>query len=417
MVVTRMQDSYRPAVVLADGVVHIDGFLETDPDVVRAVGDATDPEAATHKLLQIGARATLSASVSIETSIVEHRFDGMANRFDQQLGKIVGSINETAEQLLGEDDGALAKILTDLRKDITVALDGTFDEDSKTSAIGKIDRVITEAVEQLDRRVRQTLDPHAADSPMAKTKRELIEVVKEQTGAILAEVKDISLAMVGHAARADVETRTTAKGFAYEDLVQADLGRVAAIHGDLVEHVGRSIGAAGTQRGDHLVRVCAEDTCGMDASFVLEAKDRKLSLSKTMQELDAALANHGALAAVAVFSSQGVAPTTVPFQWWGNKAIVVVDKDGADPRALHLAYAWARWVVRRSISADEETELDLGRVEAALTAARRALARHQTVKACHSAARKKIEESALHVADLVDEVDEALKVLWDELSR
>src|SRR6185503_1205900 len=198
---------------------------------------------------------TLSASVSMETSIVERRFDGMASRFDQQLGKIVGSINETAEQLLGENDGALAKIITDLRKDVTVALDGTFDEDSKTSAIGKIDRVITEAVEQLDRRVRLTLDPHAADSPMAKTKRELIEVVKEQTSAILTEVKDISLAIAGHAARAEVETRTTAKGFAYEDLVQADLGKIAAIHGDLVEYVGRSIGAAGTQRGDHLVRV------------------------------------------------------------------------------------------------------------------------------------------------------------------
>jgi len=155
----------------------------------------------------------------------------------------------------------------------------------------------------------------------------------------------------------------------------------------------------------------------LNASFVLEAKDRKLSLSKTLQELDAALANHGALAAVAVFSSQEVAPMTVPFQWWGNKAIVIVDKDDTDPGAMHLAYVWARWVARRSISADAETEVDLGRVEAALTAARRALARHQSVKACHSAAKKKIEEGAIHVADLVDEVDEALKVLWDELNR
>jgi hypothetical protein len=195
------------------------------------------------------------------------------------------------------------------------------------------------------------------------------------------------------------------------------LRRDRLAHGDLVEYVGRSIGAAGTQRGDHLVKVCAEDTCGMDASFVLEAKDRKLSLSKTLQELDAAVANHGAFAAVAVFSSQEVAPTTVPFQWWGNKAIVVVDKDDTDLRALHLAYAWARWIVRRSISADAETEVDLGRVEAALTAARRALARHQSVKACHSAAKKKIEEGGIHVADLVDEVDEGLKVLWDELNR
>jgi hypothetical protein len=87
--------------------------------------------------------------------------------------------------------------------------------------------------------VRTTLDPHAADSPMAKTKRELVEVMKEQTNAILTEMKNISLTIAAHAARAEVETRTTAKGFAYEDLVEAGLGKIAAIHGDLVDYVGR----------------------------------------------------------------------------------------------------------------------------------------------------------------------------------
>ena len=69
-----------------------------------------------------------------------------------------------------------------------------------------------------------------------------------------------------------------------------------------------------------------------------------------MEELDAALANRDALAAIAVFSAQDEAPTSVPFHHTGNKAIVVFDAEDGDDSALRLGYMWARWVVRRELA-------------------------------------------------------------------
>ena len=138
-------------------------------------------------------------------------------------------------------------------------------------------------------------------------------------------------------------------------------------------------------------------------------------MSKTMEELAKAIENHGALAAVAVFSRQEFAPVPLPFSWSGNRAVLVYDKDDPDNNALQLAYAWARWICRRELTADG-AGLDVGRIEAALTRARQALAKQQAARSCFTAVTKKIDEGAGHVTALVDEVRSALTELWDELN-
>lgn len=183
---------------------------------------------------------------------------------------------------------------------------------------------------------------------------------------------------------------------------------------DGLEHTSRTTGTTGTQNGDHCVRLAEDDTCGVDLRMVFESKDKAMTMPKAMAEIDKVMKNHDAVTGVLVFASRDIAPTETPFTWFGNRAIVVVDGEDPDSRALHLAYAWARWVARRSVSA-EEPGLDLVKVEAAFGVARRALTKHQSIKACHSAAREKIEDGAGHVADLIDEVDRALTDLWDAI--
>lgn len=410
--VTLLQTEGRPPVTIADGVAYFDGYTNSDPDVVHVLEEADDRSQAAGILLGIGARATRQASVSLETAIVERRFEGLVSRFDQQLQGTIRAIVEAQDGLLDEEDGALTAALSEWRKGVTADFQAAFDPTSKTSAIGKIDQVIAEATQRLERKVRETVDPGAPDSPMARATKAITETVKDQAREILRQLQDVAVAVAASAARAEVEAKTTRKGFRYEDVIQARLERIAAVHGDLVEPTARTTGSAGTQKGDHCVHISEEDTGGLDVRVVFESKDTGLSLPKSMAEVDKAMKNHDATAGVLVFAQQDLAPTDLPFTWWGNRAIVVVEGDDPEPRSLHLAYAWARWVARRSVSA-EGSEIDFSRVEAALGAARRALARHQSIKACHSASRKKIQEAADHVADLVDEVDQALTELWD----
>ena len=167
----------------------------------------------------------------------------------------------------------------------------------------------------------------------------------------------------------EVYEQTTGKGFDYEDLVDECIGTLAANYGDLAEVTAKQSGSSASHVGDEVVTLNRDDTHGVEARFTLEMKNRPLNLRKTMAELDEALCNRDALAAIAVFRSQEQAPTSVPFQHHDDKAIVVFDPDDEDDSALRLAYMWARWTVRKGLAVSEEAEFDLERV--ALPARRR----------------------------------------------
>src|SRR5439155_1211995 len=83
------------------------------------------------------------------------------------------------------------------------------------------------------------------------------------------------------------------------------------------------------------------------------------NMRKTMAELDEALGNRDALAAIAVFRSQDQAPTAVPFAHFDDKAIAVLDPDDEDESALRLAYMWARWTVRKGLAVGDEADVVL----------------------------------------------------------
>lgn len=402
--------------VLVDGAgVRIVDFVETDREVLRLFVEQEDPEEALHAVLRVGSQAVAVARTDFETHVVERRFEVMARTFDETVESAVERINDIGARLLEGDDALLPRLLDELKRSLAAVLEETFDEDSKTSAIAKMEAAFDGAAQRLDRNVRSTLDPDAPDSPLARTKKDILTTVKDQAAELHKEVRDVALAVAANKARADTVELTAIKGFSYEDLLDLGVSSVAAVHGDVAERVGTRPGAAGTKHGDLLVTLNAEDTCGLDARFVLECKDRRLGMAKTMEELEKALENHGATAAVAVFSRQELAPSPLPFSWSGNRAVLVYDKEDPDENALQLAYTWARWVCRRELTADA-TAVDMGRVEALLKRSRQALARQQAARACFTTAVKKIDEGTGHVTTLVEEVRAALSELWDELN-
>jgi hypothetical protein len=209
---------------------------------------------------------------------------------------------------------------------------------------------------------------------------------------------------------------TTGKGFTYEDAVHEAVARIASHHGDCAEQTGKTSGSTATQKGDEVVTLDADDTYGCEGRFVLEAKARKLNMRKTIEELDAALANREALAAIAVFSAADEAPTAVPFHHTGNKAIVVFDAEDGDDSALRLGYMWARWVVRRELAGSAAEDVDLDRIGGLIEDARRAIDRVTAIKRSHTQAKKSIDQAGEQVSALADEVREALDAVAEELS-
>ena len=134
-----------------------------------------------------------------------------------------------------------------------------------------------------------------------------------------------------------------------------------------------------------------------------------------MAELDQALCNRDALAAIAVFRSQEQAPTSVPFQHNDDKAIVVLDPD--DERRVRAA---SRLHVGALDGAQGARGRRGGRVRpraghGLLDDACRSLERHTAIKRFHTQARKSIDQAADQVRDLIGEVHESLDSLDTEL--
>src|ERR1700730_9270972 len=200
-----------PAVIVAGGVVQITVLVDSDPEVVRIVSEADDPEGTVHALLRIGAQAARIASTDLDTELVERRFASMVNGFDVTVSKAVAGITGATEQLLDEDSGSLPKVIAGMRQELEVLLGETFNADSKTSVIAKVELAVTDVVQQIVAHVRSTLSLDQPDSPLARTKRELTDVVRQEVGAVAKEMRDVGLALATKAAAAAVADKLTAK--------------------------------------------------------------------------------------------------------------------------------------------------------------------------------------------------------------
>jgi hypothetical protein len=349
--------------------------------------------------------------VSVDVDVIERSFSDLEHRFEARVGAAVDEIARSTAELLDEDDGALAGALGTFHESLEGLLGDTFDADSRTSVLAKIEELVLGTM-------RGLIAPEVDDSPIGRLRKELVETVQREVSEVAEEVRRVTDHLGILEATEEVYEQTTAKGFDFEDLVDECVGTLAAQHGDLAEPTGHVAGQTGSKVGDEVVTLNRDDTFGAEACFAIEVKNRKLTMRATMAELDEAIANRDAYAAVAVFRSQEQAPTAVPFTYSDDKAIVVLDPDDEDDAALRLGYMWARWTVRKQLAGADEEEgetLDVERVRCLLDDASRALERHATIKRAHTAARKGIEQAADQVEALVFESRQALDDLHAEL--
>jgi hypothetical protein len=406
----------RPATITTgEDLLVIERFGERDPEVVNLVAAAEDAESAVHRCLQTGARALGLAQVSLDASIVEHAFDGMSQQIGGQLDEAVKQIVGVTDALFDEDDGGVTQSLNGWREDVAKLLGETFDPESKRSVLAKLEGVLDEARERQVEAIRRVVDPDREDSPLGRHRTEIVKVVREGQQSLEKAIQEISEKIAVERAQAELIEKTAGKGFSFEDTVHEAVSEIAAVQGDVAERTGTTTGAAGSKCGDEVVTINPEDTRGIGARYAFELKDRKLGLNAILAELDAAIENREAAAAVAVFARAELSPVAAPFVTFGDRAIVVFDKETLDAGALRLACMWARWVARRELG-DDGAGLDIARIESLIEGARRALDRVSNVRRCHTTAVRKIEEASGQVGDMAREFESALDALAAEIS-
>jgi hypothetical protein len=404
-----------------DPVVYIDGddlvitdFRESDPEVLSVMREADDLPAAVHRGLAIGARALRAEQVSVDSAVVEREFDEMRVTFRRSVEEFADEIATKADELLDGEEGKIPKTLVEFRDGVETLLDTTFDPNNKQSAVTKLETVLTGAGREQVAAMRRLIDPENEESPLARYRSEIVKEIEKKGEAILQAFAELKTQLAVEEAKAVAFDQSAAKGFSFEDLLDAALTEIAAGFEDVAERVGGTPGGRG-RKGDFVVTLNPSDTNGESASYVLEAKDTPKKLPEILKELDQAMANRGAVAAIAVFARPEQSPIKLPFHPFDNKAVVVLDKDAPDELALRLACCWARWIARRNL-AKAADDIDLGRIAGLIEAARQGLATTSKIRTALNGSKTQIDRALGHVESLVVDVESALQGIEDEVA-
>lgn len=404
-----------PRVYEADGVVHIHDLTSADPDLIKMVAGAGDPEAVVQRALSTGARALAVAQVSVDTAVVENSFAALEAQLRALLDDASARVAGSATDVLDHPERGMAATLGSWKMQVASLLEQTFDPRYSDSAFGKFDTVLRDASERQLSATRRLLNPDADDSPLSR----LMTGVRDQVATVLDAVgrlaEQVAADKAATVATARALERSAVKGIAFEEQVVAAVTAIAAERGDVAEAVGRLDGVTGGRVGDIAVHVDPASIGGRSGSYVVECKDRRLSLKATLDELRRAAENREAPAAMAVFSGVDHCPVATPFAVFNDRAVVIYDKEDPDPAALRLGCAWARWIVQREARHGHHG-VDLDRVGQLIDEAHRALDRVSTVKRAHTAAIKKIGEASGHVAELNAAVSDVLERIEQALS-
>jgi hypothetical protein len=225
---------------------------------------------------------------------------------------------------------ALAEF-TNWREEFLARLDPGVEGSTATLLIQRLQELVGPEG-ALETRLSEALDIDAGDSAFAKLSRSI-----EEQFEVLR--RDLAGDRAADAARIVEAERGTAHGIEFEDVVEANLRQWAASSkGCIVERTTNTVGnlAAASKVGDFVV------TLSDGRRIVVEAK-RHASISLAgsggiLHELDNAMTNRAADAAVCI-AGRDAFPTEVGhFNVYGDRVLVVDEDDGA---MTAIAMQWA----------------------------------------------------------------------------
>lgn len=249
---------------------------------------------------------------------------------------------------------------------------------------------------QLEARLEAALDPEADGSALSG----LVATVETRFG----ELRDL---IVGNEAQRVEAQRGTAKGFAFEDVVEARLRSEArALGGAIVERTSLDSGTLGTASivGDCVVTLTDATRIAVEAKHT--ARIALTGKDGILEELDRAMVNRGAEWGLCV-SHDAVYPDEVGvFGIYGNRILVVDDGSG------ELIRVALRWITSAAQTGSDPSQIDVDVLTSHLERVRALAARFSRTKRALTAVQSSIEAVRGELdglrSELLDGMDDAM---------
>jgi hypothetical protein len=371
----------KPHVRVVGERLAIDGLELDDDTAVRVVRErderGEDPAGTVTDAIEIGARVLDREHAAANAEYVKAEFDKASREvesaFADKAREVAEFFDRRVEEVFGPESGQLAK-----------ELERRFSDDSSASVQNRVRDTMTELMAKAREDLVRQFSAADGSNPLADFKQGTIRAL-EQAEARRQRTEHVLLERLGELDKQlealrlekrkleeleEERERGAAKGRTFEELVAEAVDRIAAAQGDDAEAVGDQPGAIG-KTGDVLVDIDA--AAGPSRGrLVFEAKDRRLSKPKALEELDRAMEERDADFAVLVVPSEDEIPARLHGlrEYNGDKLVVALDPDDPSRLPLELGYRLARARVLMHRAGGGQLQADVVRetVERALAA-------------------------------------------------
>lgn len=359
------------SVRVAGDRIEVDRLTLTDGSLAAwlAVQPAEDHATLAERALRIGLTALQSVGVTVNLDAVRTEFERFADQSRAANERAAEALEGVLRSNFADGEGRLPRTLETFLGDrgkLRSMVEELFDPTRRDSAIGRISGMLDTYFDGDASRLARLLDPTRLGSPLHQFRTEVADgfrALQEKLVAIEA----------AQSARAGERAKSAAKGGDFEELIEGLLGDIARGANDLLERTGTDAGDNGRSKKGDFVLTLDPDLCrGSDIRVVVEAKDRKMSGREMRDELRAAKTNRDAAAALVIFTPAHAPAGIAPFDVRAGDVYAVIDPADPDVATLEAAVRLARLLALATLR-ESEADVDLGEVQAALTAIREAL--------------------------------------------
>jgi hypothetical protein len=390
------------------GAVVIDNLMIEDRTLVELVERRLEREITALETvtdaLEIGARVLDREATSAEVDAIRRELERVSaeaeHSFADRARTIAESLEKQFERFLGEDGGAMSKVLDAHSGELGELVAKHFSGDRSTAVQHEVKELVAKALSDSRQDLLRQFSAQDGHNPLADFKAAVVREVKrsgeshdkliEKLALLEGEVKRLHDASEAEAELVAERERGTSKGRAFEHQAFELVEALATARGDVAHHVGDERSASGGKKGDIVIEVDAA-TGPAKARIAIEAKDERLSKNRAWETLNSALAERDASFAILVVGSDEKVPAgREPLhEYEGNKMIVTLDKEALDGRALELAYRYAR--CRCLMAAERDLALDAAGVRDAAEEALSALRDAQKIRSSLTGANNSVK--------------------------
>jgi hypothetical protein len=317
---------------IEDGRALVEHLVVTDPEAIRLLGTASPEDRAEllQRIISVGARGITTMGVGIDVDSIDARVRSVVEGATEEAERTVAEILERGRRSIGEQfdpehrSSILARALDDFttwRDEFLATLDPAIDGSVATALVQRLHGLVGPEG-ALERRLAEALDPDADDSAFGRLATAMASGFDEIR-------RDIARGQGASDAREQEAERGTAHGLEYEDVVETHLRAWAATRpGTLVERTTTSAGDldASSRVGDFVITLADGHRIAIEAK-----RHARIALGGSdgiLGELDRAMSNRRADAAVCIAGRDAYPMEVGRFNVYGDRILVVDEGDG-----------------------------------------------------------------------------------------